>query len=607
MAAFINEGTIAPDVPGGNLVFTGTGWTNQGSIQVAAFETVTFDGSWSNSGKITIDNGTLNVGGSTTTAGLGIFAPAPAANFSRTGGGVYLSATVSITRPGNTLALDDRTGPWYLDAGTIEGGTITTADGDNLVATNSNGGGVLDSVTLDGTLDLASGFAPRVNVTGGMTLNGLVLLGSADGSDFGTLLSSSTQTISGTGSILFGGSPSNSLSVPRGGTILTVAAGLTVHGQNGTIGSREPLSMAGVRCVANQATIAADGGGTLDLEQLTLNLGSLIANAGSSLILENSLAIDSAGALASQSTGTISVLGNLVGTSVDVKLFTPSGTTAFDGFGTAAAPQLLEAMSQDLGDIARGYTKNFAYGALVLGDNNYVRLVDNEHNSAGTGAEAIYASSLTVPASSTLELNGLHIYVYSAQIHGNDVNGSVSLVPVDSTPPFSTVTALPTFSPGSFAVSWSGQDDPGGSGIAAFDVEVSDNGGVFTLWQSHTTATSATFTGVDGHAYGFYSVAVDYAGNVQATPAGPQTKTQVDTTGPISSTHALPANEPTATFAVSWSGTDNGGSGIATFDVFVADNGGPCPSLFQATATTATSATFTGLVRPRLRLLQCRN
>ena len=67
----------------------------------------------------------------------------------------------------------------------------------------------------------------------------------------------------------------------------------------------------------------------------------------------------------------------------------------------------------------------------------------------------------------------------------------------------------------------------GGSGLASYDVYVSDNGGSFTLWQPATTATSATFTGVDGHSYGFYSIALDNAGNSQATPGRAQANTFV--------------------------------------------------------------------------------
>ncbi|HET6879682.1 MAG TPA: choice-of-anchor Q domain-containing protein, partial [Pirellulales bacterium] len=84
--------------------------------------------------------------------------------------------------------------------------------------------------------------------------------------------------------------------------------------------------------------------------------------------------------------------------------------------------------------------------------------------------------------------------------------------------PTSTVAALPaTEASTSFTVSWSGSD-AGGPGIASYSVYVSDNGGPFTAFQTATTATSATFAGVDGHTYGFYSVATDTAGHAQPTP-----------------------------------------------------------------------------------------
>ena len=58
-------------------------------------------------------------------------------------------------------------------------------------------------------------------------------------------------------------------------------------------------------------------------------------------------------------------------------------------------------------------------------------------------------------------------------------------------------------------MSWSGQDDPGGSGIASDDVYVTDNGGPFAPFLTGTTQTSATFDGVNGHTYAFWSAATD--------------------------------------------------------------------------------------------------
>ncbi|HTU90201.1 MAG TPA: hypothetical protein VMF69_09020 [Gemmataceae bacterium] len=176
-----------------------------------------------------------------------------------------------------------------------------------------------------------------------------------------------------------------------------------------------------------------------------------------------------------------------------------------------------------------------------------------------------------------------------------DSTGSytVTYVSITQTPPTSTVAALPAFSSGSFNVSWSGQASTGGNNIASYDVYVSDNGGAFTPWLTDTTQNTATFTGVKGHTYGFYSIATDNAGNIQSTPPGAQASTKVDTVAPTSSVSALPAFSP-ASFTVSWSGTDNaGGSGIASYSIFASDDGGPFTPLL--TDTTQTSTTFMGV------------
>jgi RHS repeat-associated protein len=190
-------------------------------------------------------------------------------------------------------------------------------------------------------------------------------------------------------------------------------------------------------------------------------------------------------------------------------------------------------------------------------------------------------------------LNAQATVIFNAGLSDQSSLATASIVnTIDAAPPTSSVTKLPAFSPGSFTLSWSGSDDLGGSGIAAFTVFVSDNGGAFTPLVTSTAQTSTTFTGLNGHTYGFYSVATDQVGNVQAPPSAAQATTKVDTIAPTSSVAALPPSSP-ASFTVSWSGQDNpGGSGIAGFDVFVSDNGGPFTLFLQN--TTQTSATFTG-------------
>ncbi len=98
---------------------------------------------------------------------------------------------------------------------------------------------------------------------------------------------------------------------------------------------------------------------------------------------------------------------------------------------------------------------------------------------------------------------------------------------IDNGAPTSTVTALPAQSSPSFTVSWTGQDDAGGSGVASYDVFVSDNGAAFSPFQTDVTQTSATFTGQIGHTYGFYSVATDNVGLVQTKPTAAQASTTV--------------------------------------------------------------------------------
>jgi hypothetical protein len=75
-----------------------------------------------------------------------------------------------------------------------------------------------------------------------------------------------------------------------------------------------------------------------------------------------------------------------------------------------------------------------------------------------------------------------------------------------------------------FLVQWSGTDY-GGSGVAAYDVYVSINGGTYTAWQFDTTNTSAVFDGQLFSTYAFYSVAVDNVGNIQAAPTAAQATT----------------------------------------------------------------------------------
>jgi hypothetical protein len=93
-------------------------------------------------------------------------------------------------------------------------------------------------------------------------------------------------------------------------------------------------------------------------------------------------------------------------------------------------------------------------------------------------------------------------------------------VTIDAGAPTSHVLPLPaTTTNPLFLVQWTGQDDNLGSGVASFDIYVSDNGAPAVLWLQHTPDSQATYHGLAGRTYAFYSLATDHVGNQQLTHA----------------------------------------------------------------------------------------
>ena len=123
----------------------------------------------------------------------------------------------------------------------------------------------------------------------------------------------------------------------------------------------------------------------------------------------------------------------------------------------------------------------------------------------------------------TYTINPLAAVADAAQICNSasivfDTNAAIATTPFcntkDVSAPTSMVQALPAKSSPMFTVSWTGSDT--GSGVGTYTIYVSDNGGAFTAWLTGTAATSGVFTGVPNHTYGFYSIATDLVGNVEA-------------------------------------------------------------------------------------------
>ena len=377
---------------------------------------------------------------------------------------------VTVVPGGDTLALDDTTGSWNLAGGTIAGGTISATDGAELVLTGS--GGTLDGVTIgsgtpvDGTQNYS-----RATILDGLTLDGTLNLGASDGSTYGQLYFTGTQTLDGTGSVVFGGSGGNGLFVQDNGSAatLTIGSGITIQGNSGLVAAY----YYGDASIVNEGIIDADtSGGTMSVsgggDPGTFTNDGMLEAQGGTLYLNGTVLFTGQGVISSSPTGSIQCNGSLLGSTTNAAGWTPQGPVTFDGSGNASSPQLLEAMSDDLGANAIGFQGNFAYARLSLSGNTYVQLVDQSQNAGGSGANAVYAASLSVPAGATLDLNGLNLYTLAADVTGTVLNGSVTVLPGGGFPDLSPQSAAASTSNGIVTVVWNDINNGGGNVIDSF-------------------------------------------------------------------------------------------------------------------------------------------
>lgn len=100
----------------------------------------------------------------------------------------------------------------------------------------------------------------------------------------------------------------------------------------------------------------------------------------------------------------------------------------------------------------------------------------------------------------------------------------------DLNSPASRIHNLPIQTPDTtFTVRWDGTDDR--SGIRSYDIYYAINNGPFQLWLYDITAKEAVFTGTKDSLYKFYSIAKDYAGNIES--AKTQAEASILITGKI--------------------------------------------------------------------------
>ena len=254
------------------------------------------------------------------------------------GGTLTVSNTVQVN---NTFT---------LSGGTLRSATVLPATNGARLVVGANG--TLDGVTVNGDLDL-TGNAVSATVTNGLVLNGTARLGNTN-SGYGALSFSGTQTLAGNGTVVFGGGLSSSVNAVRladGGTTLTIGPGITVRGENGTIGYHGWWGGPANVGVINQGTIAADvGGGTIMVQaQPFINQGTVEARNGGTLVLagnwsntgtiretngtlnlDGTFTVSSLGSI-QRTGGTVNILGTLNNTGTTLALNTGSGSWVISG------------------------------------------------------------------------------------------------------------------------------------------------------------------------------------------------------------------------------------------------------------------------------------
>jgi len=85
---------------------------------------------------------------------------------------------------------------------------------------------------------------------------------------------------------------------------------------------------------------------------------------------------------------------------------------------------------------------------------------------------------------------------------------------VDAFGPTTVMDTLPAVVDSTtFTLNWTAEDDPGGVGVATYDLYVSVDSNQYYLYESELDTTAYDFTGLDGSTYAFYIRAKDLVGN----------------------------------------------------------------------------------------------
>jgi hypothetical protein len=291
---------------GGIVTFQTSAFTNQvgGLLDVQSGSTINVNNTgWSNLGTFQVTSGTLNLGGSFTTAAIG--------TITRSGTSVVrLTGTVNNSGASNLLAL---TGPLQLAGGIINLGNLTASGGAVLQATNTAGTlsgvavglGAVDLSALSALLNVqANGATPTTFAAGTLTLGtnaGLRInqTGVLDNITF-TLGNGSLISAEGNNTVTFGPAATVTLAITNSSA--TLAQPQIVGGSSSFV------NQGLIQSTANNGTLTISPNGTFTNGTASPNSGIVRASGGGIVTFQTSAFTNQAGGLVDvQSGSTINI------------------------------------------------------------------------------------------------------------------------------------------------------------------------------------------------------------------------------------------------------------------------------------------------------------
>lgn len=206
---------------------------------------------------------------------------------------------------------------------------------------------------------------------------------------------------------------------------------------------------------------------------------------------------------------------------------------------------------------------------------------DVQVKDGANGSWATWLSATTATAAHYPGIGG-HTYYFRVRARDNAANLEAwpanfdATTTVEALPPQSYFVGLPAYLYHQSPIHW-GSNDPGGSAIAAYDIQYKQGaGGSWVNWQMNTTNTSADFEGTPGQTYYFRIRARDTAQNEEAWPAGngdaSTTLYSASLVGRISDNAGVPVTNATITSNPAAIGALANDPANGTYSLFLAAN-----------------------------------